>query len=71
VIIISSGIIQVSPELFDSQNDFQVRIEHKTCDRGQFLLDILDFSKSSIFVDLFDYTAAISGGIGCRLNYTK
>ena len=71
VIIISSGIIQVSPELFNSYNDFQVRIEYKTCDRGQFVLDILDFSNSSIFVDLFDYTAAASGGIGCRLNYTE
>jgi hypothetical protein len=68
VVIISSGIIQVSATFFSSYEDFHVRIEHNTCNDGQFILDILDDTEPSTFVDLFDYTTTKTGGIGCRLD---
>jgi len=71
VVIISTGILQISPSLFNNPNDFQVRIEHGKCNEGQFLLDILNDTEPSVTANFIDYTSATTGAVGCHLNINE
>jgi len=71
VVIISAGILQISSRLFDSPDDFQVRIEHGQCNEGQFLVDMFNDTEPSVTVNFIDYTSTKTGAIGCRLNINE
>jgi len=71
VVIISSGILHISSRLFNSPDDFQVRIQHGKCNEGRFLVDILNDTKPSVTANFIDYTSAKTGAIRCRLNINE
>lgn len=68
IIAISKGILQTTSAFFEYRSNFQVRIEHGTCDEGTFLLDIIDDSNRSVSASLVDYISGETGGLNCRLN---
>ena len=68
IIAISKGILQTTSAFVEHRKDFQVRIEHGTCDEGTFLIDIIDDSNRSVPISLVDYISGETGELKCRLN---